>query len=87
MRLRDSTGSEGAVPEYVCRKPQELVGTMDDDDFNFDFEKTLEEQQKRAATAPSSSQIPASAAVPVNQSEGSFKRNFRQVTYLLNNSC
>ena len=55
---------------------------MEDDDLDFDFEKTLEEQQKRAASAPSSSQIPASAAVPVNQSEGSFKRNFRQVIYL-----
>ena len=55
---------------------------MDEDDFSFDFEKVLEEKQRRAASAPSSSQIPASAAVPVNQSEGSFKRNFRQVTYL-----
>ena len=52
---------------------------MEDDDFNFDFEKTLEEQQKKAANAPNSLQIPANAAVPVNQSEGSFKRNFRQV--------
>lgn len=52
---------------------------MDEDDLNFDFEKTLEEQQKQAANGPSTSQIPASAAIPVNQSEGSFKRNFRQV--------
>lgn len=53
---------------------------MEDDDFSFDFEKTLEEQQKKAANAPSALQIPVNAAVPVNQSEGSFKRNFRQVT-------
>lgn len=56
---------------------------MDDDDLSFDFEKTLEEQQKQAANAPSSSQLPANAAVPVNQSEGSFKRNFRQVKHFI----
>jgi hypothetical protein len=53
----------------------------DGDDFSFDFESTLEEQQKQAASgAPSGdpSNI-ASAAVPVNQSSSSFKRNFRQV--------
>jgi len=52
----------------------------EEDDFSFDFESTLEEQQKLAAASGDQSNI-ASAAVPVNQSSSSFKRNFRQVTH------
>ena len=52
---------------------------MEDDDFSFDFESKLEEQQKVAAAAPGPVRLPGSAAVPVNQSAGSFKRNYRQV--------
>jgi len=56
----------------------------DGDDFSFDFESTLEEQQMQAASAPTGdpSSI-ASAAVPVNQSSSSFKRNFRQVIHCI----
>ena len=52
---------------------------MEEDDFSFDFESKLEEQQKLAAAAPGPVRLPGNAAVPVNQSAGSFKRNYRQV--------
>ncbi len=56
----------------------------DGDDFSFDFETTLEQQQKEQQKQAAASSDPlniASAAVPVNQSTSSFKRNFRQVTH------
>ena len=56
---------------------------MEEEDFSFDFESKLEEQQRKAAQASASTSapnIPPDAAVSVNQSAGSFKRNFRQVT-------
>lgn len=57
---------------------------MDDDDFSFDFESKLEEQQKTAASVPSAPPtLPSNSAVPVNQSAGSFKRNYRQVSSYL----
>ena len=52
---------------------------MEDDDFSFDFESKLEEQQKVAAAAPGPVRVPGNSTVPVNQSAGSFKRNYRQV--------
>ena len=51
-----------------------------DDDFSFDFESKLEEQQKQTAASADPVNV-SSAAVPVNQSSSSFKRNFRQVTH------
>ena len=56
---------------------------MDDDDLSFDFESKLEEQRKEAerGAKPASlvGVVPSDAAVPVNQSAGSFQRNYRQV--------
>ena len=58
---------------------------MEEDDFSFDFERQLDEQQRRAAEESAAENngnaIPADVAIPVNQSAGSFKRNYRQVTY------
>ena len=58
---------------------------MDDDEFSFDFEAKLQEQkrqeeQQKALASSSGPDIPPDIAIPVNQSAGSFKRNYRQVT-------
>lgn len=56
---------------------------MDDDDLSFDFESKLQEQRREsgraAGPANPAAGIPADAAIPVNQSAGSFQRNYRQV--------
>ena len=62
---------------------------MDDDDFSFDFETKLEEQRKQAGREGQGGamDIPADAAIPVNQSAGSFQRNYRQVINWICSIC